>query len=90
MLAVHAAMHAEPAMLTAQAAQHAVHAVPQGDFAWSAQRTGHAAPDWRLLQRVSCQNPEGFWAEVIRELGVAFETPPSRVLQEGAPDDPDR
>jgi hypothetical protein len=62
---------------------------PQGDFAWRAQRTGQPAADWRLLQRVSCANPEGFWSAVLRELGVRFAAPPTRILREAAPDDPD-
>lgn len=62
---------------------------PQGDFAWLSQRTGRPASDWRLLQRVSCRNPEAVWAAVLRELGVRFAAPPTRILQEAAPDNPD-
>jgi hypothetical protein len=63
---------------------------PQGDLTWASQRTGHPAADWRLLQRVSCANPEAFWPALLRELGVKFAAPPARMLQEGASGDPDR
>ena len=62
---------------------------PQGDIAWCAQRSGRPAADWRLLQRVSVANPEAFWAALLRELGVEFETPPARMLREAPPDAPD-
>jgi hypothetical protein len=57
---------------------------------WSSQRTGLPAADWRLLQRVSCANPEAFWSALLAELGVKFAVPPARMLQEAAPEDPDR
>ncbi|KAI8464379.1 MAG: hypothetical protein J3K34DRAFT_388561 [Monoraphidium minutum] len=59
------------------------------DMAWASQRSGHPATDFRLLQRVSCDNPEAFWAALLRELGVKFAAPPTRMLQEAAPSDPD-
>jgi acyl-coenzyme A synthetase/AMP-(fatty) acid ligase len=53
-----------------------------GDAWWLRRRAGHAALDWPLLQRVSVQSPELFWSAILRELGVRFDAPPVRVLDE--------
>jgi acyl-coenzyme A synthetase/AMP-(fatty) acid ligase len=53
-----------------------------GDAWWARARTGHPARDWPLLQRASVQSPELFWSAVLRELGVRFDAPPARVLDE--------
>jgi hypothetical protein len=51
---------------------------PQGDLAWLQQRSGDPARDLPLLQRVSCDNPEGYWAAVLQQLRVSFQKPPHR------------
>jgi hypothetical protein len=33
---------------------------------------------WRLLQGVSWEDPEGFWPAALRALGIRFATPPTR------------
>jgi len=54
-----------------------------GDAWWRRRRTGDAARDWPLLQRVSVQSPELFWSALLRDaLRVRFDAPPTRVLDE--------
>jgi hypothetical protein len=61
----------------------------QGDLQWEALRSGDPVRDWQLLLRVSCQNPDVFWAAFLKELGVQFATPPTRILQENDMSSPD-
>jgi acyl-coenzyme A synthetase/AMP-(fatty) acid ligase len=54
-----------------------------GDAWWERARTGHPQRDWPLLQRVSVQSPELFWSAVLRDaIGVRFDVPPYRILDE--------
>lgn len=70
---------AEQALATNAAAFMASY---HGDGWWLQRRTGHPAKDWPLLQRVSVQSPELFWSALLREIGLRFDVPPVRVLDE--------
>lgn len=60
-----------------------VHALLQAVSArWRQQRTGDATQDWPILQQLSCDQPELFWSAVIKELGIKFQTPPTRMLDD--------
>ena len=50
----------------------------QGPLKWQQGKTGHPQRDLPLLQRISCTDPETFWAPVLRQLRIKFHTPPSR------------
>lgn len=47
---------------------------------WRQKRTGDPTQDWPLLQHLSCEQPELFWSAMLQELGIQFQTPPSRML----------
>ncbi|CAK0785824.1 hypothetical protein CVIRNUC_009036 [Coccomyxa viridis] len=60
----------------------------QGPAQWQEGRTGDPQRDLMLLQRISCTDPEAFWASVLRQMRVKFVTPPTRMLQTASnPDD---
>ena len=50
----------------------------QGPAQWQEGRTGDPQRDLMLLQRISCTDPEAFWAPVLRQMRVKFVTPPTR------------
>lgn len=49
---------------------------------WLQLRTGDATQDWPLLQQLSCEHAEQFWSAVLRELGIRFHKPPTRILED--------
>ena len=50
----------------------------RGPAQWQEGRTGDPQRDLMLLQRISCIDPEAFWAPVLRQMRVKFVTPPTR------------
>eukprot|EP00878_Enallax_costatus_P004979 GHUV01005236.1.p1 GENE.GHUV01005236.1~~GHUV01005236.1.p1 ORF type:complete len:456 (+),score=84.21 GHUV01005236.1:211-1578(+) len=56
---------------------------------WRNQRTGDPTQDWPLLQQLSCEQPELFWSAMLQELGIKFQTPPTRMLQDNT-ENPDK
>ena len=50
----------------------------QGPAQWQEGRTDDPQRDLMLLQRISCTDPEAFWAPVLRQMRVKFVTPPTR------------
>ena len=61
----------------------------EGGPTWTKTKTGDPCRDLPLFQRLSVQDPETWWSSVIPELGVRFETQPTRILDRPPPGTPD-
>ena len=50
----------------------------QSSQKWKEQATGEHLKDYKLLQRISCEEPEIFWPQLLQHLRINFAKDPIR------------